>query len=367
MASFWELLGLVPPSGEEQGTAAPEVRTGPPGAAETPQAQPQGGLYSDYDPRDVGMASLGQMGQAGALMMAMGQRLLPEQRAQLMAQMGGVHKGFQDALLNAEQARLLRTKGKREEETYRQKKQAMEALKQTPGAFEKYGVTPEMLPIIGPEGAADVMTAAARAQAGKTPADALKTQLEIAKLAREAELATPEGAARVAGEKKAAEEAAKSKQGLMDSAIAAQNTLPVISQARKDYEEAIKGGAVHPIYASAPARFLANIAGTETEGLRQRYDNSLANLQSIVTQIRNKGEGNVSNYERQLYNAIYPALTSGRPQDALLALKNLENDARRTIATGNPESPEAKPRTEQPKLSVSTIDAELARRGIAGR
>jgi hypothetical protein len=133
-------------------------------------------------------------------------------------------------------------------------------------------------------------------------------------------------------------------------AKAAADFQPIVDQAVAAYERAMKAGAIGPVMGSAPARFnetynpLARnemggmnplYADPERENARQDYDKAKAALQARITAAQNKGEGAVSNFERQMYAAQFPDLTMMDPAKGLQYLRQIQAQTKQTVGTGS--------------------------------
>ena len=214
---------------------------------------------------------------------------------------------------------------------------------------------------------------------------------------------TPEGFARREEERKRAEalaetgpKAEQTKLGqervtieadAVKDAKAAVDLQPILDDITKSYENLInfrrfgtgKAGSglatgTGPIAASAPVRLLENFApgGTTTEEqLRQAYDRSLNALKAHATKVMNQGQGAVSNYERQMFAAVFPELTSGNPSGELATLRQMQkrneqvaNIGRETgLGKSTPGYLAERPGVERPPLGPDryTIDAQTAK------
>lgn len=75
---------------------------------------------------------------------------------------------------------------------------------------------------------------------------------------------------------------------------------------------------------SEAARLPQRALGTTEEQLRQGYERTLAALRAKITSTMNQGQGAVSNYERQMYNQIFPEFTTANPAGDLATLRQLQ-------------------------------------------
>jgi len=76
-----------------------------------------------------------------------------------------------------------------------------------------------------------------------------------------------------------------------------------------------------PIVGSDLGRLPQKLLGGSEEQLRQAYERSLATLRARITGLLNKGQGSVSNYERTLYNMVFPDVTTVNPMGDLALLR----------------------------------------------
>lgn len=137
---------------------------------------------------------------------------------------------------------------------------------------------------------------------------------------------TPPGVTNVkAYNEKISQDAAANEQEAIKSAKAAAELQPYLDEAKKAYDEVNRLGANGPVaanpYIGRPLATGMAVLGDatglgnqgnwkEAESARQRYETAIANVKARVTAAQNRGEGQVSNYERQLYGAQFPSLTA---------------------------------------------------------
>lgn len=151
-----------------------------------------GGDYADptkIDPRygvpmaDVRQAAINSIGNMGALLLAAGQPMAPQQRAAYLAQLGQAGGSMNTDLYNASQRRLMQAQYQTKMEELEDDKRIREDLKD-PAAFQqKYGFNPAGL------GVSDVRQAI-RTIRTRDPNEALLRGLQIQKTQRE--LSQPE-------------------------------------------------------------------------------------------------------------------------------------------------------------------------------
>lgn len=118
------------------------------------------------------------------------------------------------------------------------------------------------------------------------------------------------------------------------SARAAADLKPYVDQAVEAYEKLIEAGGIGPMVSSGVARTGQSLYHGENEALRQRYDTAVAGLKARIVAAQNKGEGSVSNFERQLYGAQFPGLDATDPNSQVGFLRQLRESTNTTIKGG---------------------------------
>lgn len=146
----------------------------------------------------------------------------------------------------------------------------------------------------------------------------------------------PPGADVKTAREKLAAAAIANQEEAVKSAKAAADFQPVIDQAVEAYQRAIDTNAVGPISGSKAARAFNTYSGIGAEGekARQDYDRAKAAVAARITASQNKGEGAVSNFERQMYSAQFPDLTNLDPQSQLRYLKQIQAQTAQTAKAG---------------------------------
>lgn len=133
------------------------------------------GDYADpekIDPRygvpmsDVRQAALNSIGNMGAILMAAGQRMQPEQRAAYLAQLGQAGSGFNTDLYNASQRRLM-TARTQEQQREMEENKRMDAILKDPAQLQGLGISPQQAQFLGRGGLRQVLANRA-AQAPET-------------------------------------------------------------------------------------------------------------------------------------------------------------------------------------------------------
>ena len=115
-------------------------------------------------------------------------------------------------------------------------------------------------------------------------------------------------------------------------AKAAVELQPLLDDITKTWEQLVNfrrfGGlqtGTGALAGTEAARALQRLGGgTTEEQLRQAYERTIAALRARVTSAMNQGQGAVSNYERQMYNQIFPEFTTSNPTGELATLKQLQ-------------------------------------------
>jgi hypothetical protein len=97
------------------------------------------------------------------------------------------------------------------------------------------------------------------------------------------------------------------------SQTAARKKLPELVNMRDAWENAAQHDAIGGLSATTPARWIANVAGTDREVARQSYEGVRA---QVLNQNSgdHKGEGAVSNYERELYGKPYAEVNAANAE-----------------------------------------------------
>ncbi len=94
---------------------------------------------------------------------------------------------------------------------------------------------------------------------------------------------------------------------------AARKKLPELLNMRDAWENVAGAGGVGGLSAQTPFRWVANAFGSDTEAARQTYEGVRA---TVLNQNSgdHKGEGAVSNYERELYGKPYAEVSATNPE-----------------------------------------------------
>jgi hypothetical protein len=137
------------------------------------------------------------------------------------------------------------------------------------------------------------------------------------------------------------QEKAKIELEAVKDAKAAADLQPLLDDAVKQWEQLIKFqrfGGLHTgtglVSGSTAARLPQRLLSSTEEQLRQGYERTLASLRAKITSTMNQGQGAVSNYERQMYNQIFPEFTTSNPQGDLATLRQLQAKGRQVAGIG---------------------------------
>lgn len=122
----------------------------------------------------------------------------------------------------------------------------------------------------------------------------------------------------------------------LKSAKAAAEFKPLIDQAVEAYKKATTMGAIGPFVGDERARAVNKYTiQSDAEKQRQIYDRALSALQIRISAAQNKGQGQVSNFERQMYAKQFPDLKSLNPEDQVKYLEQIQSDTNQHIAAGS--------------------------------
>jgi hypothetical protein len=133
---------------------------------------------------DVRQAALNSIGNMGAILMAAGQRMQPEQRAAYLAQLGQAGGNFNTDIYNASQRRLMAARTEEQRREIEENKRITEEMKDAAGFKAKYGFDPTGF------GAGDVRAAVKQINVNRMsrdPETVRRTRLENESLERAAE------------------------------------------------------------------------------------------------------------------------------------------------------------------------------------
>ena len=138
---------------EEQNRQAQPTQL--PGGA--PQSASVADVASPMLNEDRQTVAFDKLGQMGALLMAAGQRMTPQQRGQILSQGVNVMGNTGAQLQNAAQARLMGTKAQQAQDELSRQDDFKKQVAANPAILEKLGITPEQFQLMGPEAVADAL------------------------------------------------------------------------------------------------------------------------------------------------------------------------------------------------------------------
>jgi len=144
--------------------------------------QSGGPSSSGFTPDEERRMMISTLGQLGATLLAAGQKQSPSQRAQYLAQLGGIGSGAQNDIYKARQGALMSAQMQAQMREMEQAK-ALDAWAKTPGNLEKVGSSLEQYNVIGPKGLSSII----QAQATRDPNQMALTQATLAGKQREVE------------------------------------------------------------------------------------------------------------------------------------------------------------------------------------
>jgi hypothetical protein len=124
---------------------------------------------------------LGTLGQVGATLLAAGQKQMPAQRAQLLAQLGNAVPNVEQAAFRSQQARLMNAQTQEKMREIEQNKALSEWAK-NPENLGKIGMTPEQFSVLGIPGVRSVI----QAQASRDPIQQAAAAAALAKAREDA-------------------------------------------------------------------------------------------------------------------------------------------------------------------------------------
>jgi hypothetical protein len=144
--------------------------------------QSGGPSSSGFTPDEERRMMISTLGQLGSTLLAAGQKQSPSQRAQYLAQLGGIGSGAQNDIYKARQGALMSAQMQAQMREMEQAK-ALDAWAKTPGNLEKVGSSLEQYNVIGPKGLSSII----QAQATRDPNQMALTKATLAGKQREVE------------------------------------------------------------------------------------------------------------------------------------------------------------------------------------
>lgn len=114
------------------------------------------------------------------------------------------------------------------------------------------------------------------------------------------------------------------------------------------YKKLGEAGAIGPIAASGPNRFLTGAFGSDKEAMRQEYEAVQKQLELLQAQINMKGQGAITESERKILGLTLPRLDAANPQTGLNILQNLGTDFNSALQkAGRVPAPVGAPASQQ--------------------
>jgi hypothetical protein len=141
----------------------------------------EGGLLGMIAPEDRDRIAMNTFGQIGALLLAAGQKQMPQQRAQYLAQLGNVGQNIESNIYRTQQARLMNVQMQEKMREIEQNKALSEWAK-NPENLGKIGMTPEQFSVLGIPGVRSVI----QAQASRDPIQQATAAAALAKAQQDA-------------------------------------------------------------------------------------------------------------------------------------------------------------------------------------
>jgi hypothetical protein len=163
--------------------------------------------------------------------------------------------------------------------------------------------------------------------------------------------------------------AAADLQPLLDDVV---NSWEKLSRFRREGVNTALGPVVGSDIGRAPTKLFG---GSEEERLRHTYEQALNTLKAQATAAFNKGQGAVSNYERQLYAAIFPGFTTTNPEYDLAYLRQMQDKSRQTAKLGReteigkqvPSYLTERPKIERPESAPRAVASETEANRLIGQ
>lgn len=284
--------------------------------------------------RAVNGAGFDAMMNLGGLLMAAGQRMTPQQRAQYLSQIGVAGNAFDNSIYKSAQERLMGAQMQAAQKKVDQENALVEGLKQ-PGVAEKIGVDPSLVKFLTPSSVGDIL----EKKLSRNPVDDRYKEAMIK--AAETKV-NPESTYDRTIQTERAKSAVKSEIDAQQKGASAAMMMPQIDRATTAYEGLAKNNAIGPYSASGFNRTLGGMTGQANEKLRQDYEAAQKELELAKAQISMKGQGSITDSERKILSMTLPRLDAADPSTGLETLRLWKQ-----LATGRMEkagnAPQAQP------------------------
>lgn len=137
--------------------------------------QTGGPSSSGFTPDEERRMLISTLGQLGSTLLAAGQKQSPSQRAQYLAQLGGIGSGAQNDVYKARQGALMSAQMQEKMREMEQRK-SLEQWMTDPENLKKIGVTLEQARVLGPAGVSALLQASVQRQLTVSPAQAAITE-----------------------------------------------------------------------------------------------------------------------------------------------------------------------------------------------
>jgi hypothetical protein len=218
----------------------------------------------------------------GGLLMAAGQRQTPQQRAQMLSQLGNAVAAGDRSLYTGAQSYLMGKKASTQYTTETDKDGNIWQVNKANGDRDLLKSAPNPL--------ANELLRAKIEQTQET----VKNPYEIEKL------------------KKQADSEAKQQEMQQNTIQSSQNLLPLYQRARDIYAQLQQKNGLGPLQALSGYRTAQAAIGSENEALRQEYEQIINELNLSDAQKFFKGQGAVSDFERKILSSIRPTLSASK-------------------------------------------------------
>lgn len=218
----------------------------------------------------------------GGLLMAAGQRQTPQQRAQLLSQLGTAASMGDRSLYTGAQSYLMGKKASTQYTTETDKDGNIWQVNKANGDRDLLKAAPNPL--------TNELLKARIEQTQET----VKNPYEVEKLKKQADREDKQ---------------LETQQGTVQSA---QNLLPLYQRAKDIYAELDKNGGLGPLQSSSGYRTAQAAIGSPVESLRQEYEQIVNELNLSEAQKFFKGQGAVSDFERKILSGIRPILGAAK-------------------------------------------------------
>lgn len=235
----------------------------------------------------VNNANADSMIGLGGLLMAAGQRQTPQQRAQMLSQLGNAVSAGDRSLYTGAQSYLMGKKANTQYTTETDKEGNIWQVNKANGDRDLLKAAPNPL--------ANELLKSRIEQAQET----VKNPYEAEKLKNQADREN------------------KQQELQQNTVQSAQNLLPLYQRAKEIYAQLHQNGGLGPLQSSSGYRTAQAAIGSPNEALRQEYDQIMNELNLSEAQKMFKGQGAVSNFERSILSGTRPILGAAKGETGL--------------------------------------------------